>query len=343
MSQAAGLTVANGPSEASSKIEPAEPVASRSWGKRFLAGLLLGVIVWAGLLFYGDSADIFKSVASISLVVLGAILLVSTLNYAIRAIRWQLLLREVDVRIPVVESSVLFLSGLSMTLTPMKAGEILKSVLLKQSRQVSRAVTAPVVLAERVTDLAALVLLVSLGSLALEKGLYIAAAGAGLVLAIMIVCTVRPVGEALLSLLAHVPKVRDHQERLREAYLHLGALLGFRSFLVATALSLLAWGAHCWALLILVHSFPETALSIEGSLLAYATPLLAGSLSMLPGGLGLTEASMTGFLRELAGPGMTPGRAAATTILIRLVTFWWAIAVGLLALFVWRRRYTEHS
>ena len=43
-----------------------------NWGKRFLAGLLLGVLVWAGLLFYGDSADIVKSVASISLAVLGA-------------------------------------------------------------------------------------------------------------------------------------------------------------------------------------------------------------------------------------------------------------------------------
>ena len=60
---------------------------------------------------------------------------------------------------------------------------------------------------------------------------------------------------------------------------------------------------------------------------------------MLPGGLGLTEASMAGLLQELGGPGMTPAIAAASTILIRLVTFWWAIVVGLVSLAAWRRIY----
>ena len=60
---------------------------------------------------------------------------------------------------------------------------------------------------------------------------------------------------------------------------------------------------------------------------------------MLPGGLGLTEASMAGLLQGMGGPGLTAAIAAASTILIRLVTFWWAILVGVASLVLWRRRY----
>ena len=56
---------------------------------------------------------------------------------------------------------------------------------------------------------------------------------------------------------------------------------------------------------------------------------LAGALAMIPGGLGVAEGSMTGLL---VTNGVDKTAAVAGTMLIRLVTFWFAIALGLIAL-----------
>jgi uncharacterized protein (TIRG00374 family) len=57
---------------------------------------------------------------------------------------------------------------------------------------------------------------------------------------------------------------------------------------------------------------------------------------MLPGGLGVTEAGMTGLLQTLGGPAMTKEVATAATILVRLATLWFAVAIGLVALGIFR-------
>ena len=318
---------------------PRPETADGGWTLRLVMGLFLGVLVWAGLLFYGDVGDIMDATTSISTRVLLASLGLSTLNYLVRAVRWQRLLQTIEVRIPMGESTLVFLAGLSMTLTPMKVGEILKSALLKQSRSIPMAKTAPVVMAERITDLAAMVLLGSIGSLALDKGYYVAMSGMLFVGVIMSACTLRPVGEAFLRLCEKLPIIDQRTSALRNAYENLGVLVTPVPFLSGTLLGVIAWGTQCLALLVLVSSFEGVNFSFAESLFSYATPLLAGTLSMLPGGLGLTEVSMTGILSELGGEGMTPATAAASTILIRLVTFWWAIVVGLASLAVWRRRY----
>jgi glycosyltransferase 2 family protein len=64
---------------------------------------------------------------------------------------------------------------------------------------------------------------------------------------------------------------------------------------------------------------------------------LAGALSFLPGGLGVAEASMTGLIRALGD--VTKASAAAATVLIRLATLWFAVALGLVGLAVEERLY----
>ena len=72
----------------------------------------------------------------------------------------------------------------------------------------------------------------------------------------------------------------------------------------------------------------------------YATMTIAGALSFLPGGLGVTEAGMLALLAKL-GTGTGEGVAAAATFVTRLCTLWFAVVVGLVALVLFARR--KHS
>jgi hypothetical protein len=64
---------------------------------------------------------------------------------------------------------------------------------------------------------------------------------------------------------------------------------------------------------------------------------VAGALSFLPGGLGVTEAGMLAMLVRF-GVGLTRGSAAAATFVTRACTLWFAVALGLPALVLYTRR-----
>jgi glycosyltransferase 2 family protein len=79
-------------------------------------------------------------------------------------------------------------------------------------------------------------------------------------------------------------------------------------------------------------------LSLVDTVVVFSVGSLAGALSFLPGGLGVAEGSMTGLIQVL---GDVPKAAAvAATVLIRLATLWFAVALGLVGLAVeeWQYR-----
>ena len=61
----------------------------------------------------------------------------------------------------------------------------------------------------------------------------------------------------------------------------------------------------------------------------YALAMVAGALSALPAGLGGMEAVLTGLL---VAHGALPAAALTLPVLVRLLTLWLAVAVGVLAL-----------
>ncbi|MDB5932206.1 MAG: hypothetical protein JWR60_3913 [Polaromonas sp.] len=61
----------------------------------------------------------------------------------------------------------------------------------------------------------------------------------------------------------------------------------------------------------------------------YAVAMVAGALSALPAGLGGTEAVLTGLL---VAQGASAGAALSITVLVRLLTLWLAVVIGLLSL-----------
>src|SRR5690606_12923382 len=112
----------------------------------------------------------------------------ASFNYGLRFLKWQYYLARLEIRgIRAVDSLLIFLSGFVLTVTPGKLGEVFKSAVLQETHGVSAARTAPIVVAERLTDVVAIILLVLLGSLGFPGGLPWAMAGI-LCVALGLVC-----------------------------------------------------------------------------------------------------------------------------------------------------------
>jgi uncharacterized protein (TIRG00374 family) len=223
-----------------------------------------------------------------------------------------------------------------MSVTPAKLGEVLKSVLLKERRGVPVATSAPIVLAERLTDLIAVVGLAAVGALSSDR-IWFLAASAGLLAAIVLVVGVRPISERTARLLSRLPLLRRRAASVDELFRSARVLCRIGNLALPTLIAAAGWFCECIAMYAVAGAFPGVALGFADCVFVYSFSTVVGALLMLPGGLVGTEGTMSEMLAQRL-PHARQAVASATTILVRLATLWFAVLVGLVALAVLRTR-----
>ena len=302
--------------------------------RSLLISLGIALVVYLLLSLYADMELLSRNLLLFSWSVLPVVLFFSLLNYLFRFLKWSLYLRVLEVDLPVGTSLLIFLAGLAMSVTPGKLGELLKAFLLRSARGIPVARSAPIVLAERLTDFLALFLLSLLGIFSYQASLVLVIAGLGAVTALLAVVASRSLSLWLIQLLGKLPVIRRVAKKLEEAYLSLRSLVRPRFLLGATALSVVAWFFECLGFHVVLGGFGQVEPSLRLSTFIYSVATMAGAPS--PGGLGLTEGGMVGLTQALQS-GATPQMAVAATLVTRLCTLWLAVAIGLLALWAFQR------
>jgi uncharacterized protein (TIRG00374 family) len=249
-------------------------------------------------------------------------LLLSLLNYALRSERWRLYILSNGYRISRIDNLRIYVAGFALTTTPGKAGELIRGVFLKPYG-VTFHHTAAMFFSERVADLIAVLIITAAGLSQLHQGeIYYAILVLVLLLGLLVLRTRGP--EQLLRRLAGE---RKGVHWLANVAASSRALWRGRLLWQVQCLSVLAWfaeGLGAW--LVLRTLMPEMAL--ETGLFIYGFAMIVGALSFMPGGLGGTEATMTGLL---VLQGLSVPEAVAATVVIRLATLWFAVLLGLLA------------
>ena len=308
--------------------------------KKFLLLILLTVAVFVGLFSYGDFRDIGGQLSRFPVTYLLAALGLALVNYALRFLRWSYYLHFLKIRVPFVVSVLIFLAGLAMAITPGKAGELIKSYLLRDRVGVPVAESAPVVVMERLTDVISVVLLALLGLTLLPLTVLL-----GLALLPLTVLLVLPLVLVLIVVLValivtrrgdwpfDLPFIRRWSGGLRTSAEGMRRLAGPRPMTVAVILGAGAWFSEGVALWVILKGL-DAQVSLLRALSIYAAATLVGAVSALPGGLVGTEGSMVAMLQQ---SGITRGAATAGTLLVRLVTLWFAVALGMVALFCLNR------
>ena len=286
---------------------------------------LLAIAVFVGLALYGDLPELLHQVSSFPLTYWLAVLGLALVNYLLRLVRWHYYLRVLGIRIESGASVAIFMAGLVMAITPGRVGELAKSYFLKEKMDVSVARSSVVVIAERITDLVA-VLLLSLWGLTLIPygwvvGLVVLAA-----FGVFILVAVTPWGsEKMLRL----PVIRRWSPFLTTSRDGFRQIFSIKPLAIAVVLGMLAWFAEGCGLWLVLRGLDATG-SLGHAISIYAAATLLGAITLLPGGLVGTEGGMVALLQQVQG--MTKTQASSATFIIRICTLWFALLIGLLAL-----------
>ena len=305
--------------------------------RRWIWIVIIVVIGAAAIAMLGDVRLLAERLGGFRWPAFAAALGLALGNYAIRFARWSMYLRRQSVRVPIGSSALVFGAGLSLSITPGKLGELIKSYLLRELHDVPVTRTAPIVVAERVTDLIALLLLAVLGVAVYGIALPLVITAAALIASgLVLLAWPRPT-RALIDLATRPARLARLRAPLHDMYEGLAGLCRPATLIAATALAIPAWACECVGFALIVNAFPGEHVALGLAMVIYAATTIAGALSFLPGGLGVTDGAMAMWLVRGAAR-VDRSSAVDATLLTRLATLWFAVGLGLICLAFARRR-----
>lgn len=303
----------------------------RDLTRKLIAGLVFGFLVLLGVILFGDLRQVSGHVLAFRWSLFPFILGLTLFNYLLRFFKWHFYLGQIGVNnLSMLESARLFVAGFPLAVTPGKVGEALKGVWLNRRTGVQTARGVSVVVAERVSDGLAMILLSGLGVIAYPQYWPALASALVVLVAVVVISQIRPLALAILGFGEKIPRVKRFVHALHEFYEGSFTLFKPGATLFAVGLGTVSWlgegvGMYLILLGLGVPAGMDT-LSIAVFVLAFSTVI--GAVSTLPGGLGAAEASITGMLVLLLS--LETGTAAAATLLIRFATLWFGVGLGLL-------------
>ena len=311
------------------------PAAGRrvAWGRGLLISLVIAFAVPTGLGLYADFGDVSATLADFEWKLLPALLGLTALNYLARYLRWRKLVQLASGQTPDLRQDLLvFFAGTAMILTPARLGEWAKSYYARRLYGAPVARTAPIPLVERITDSLVMLLLATAGLVLFgwDRTVFVVVG----TVAVGAIMALRHRG--LLALLlrgaARFPPARRLLPAAEDFHESSRLLLSFTGLSWALSLGIVAWSLECLTFFLVLVGLgsPATWKLVVQAAFIFPIASLAGSFSLIPGGLGVTEAGITGMTQAIVSAPRSV--AVASALLVRAIILGFGFTLGLLAL-----------
>lgn len=331
--------------------------------RRILVGVLFGVVVYLGISIWVGIDEFQEALADFNWWLVLAAMGLSLANYLIRFAKWERYRTLLGIELDRATSFNIYMAGFSMGITPGKMGEVLKSWLIKKVTGTRIHHSAPIVVAERITDLLGFLILLAIGGIASQPD-YAWIFWSVLALCAVVLSLAGSEGFSVLvyRVVKNTPYFWRLAPKVEGSFASTRVLLRPREILLPTIISVFSWGCECVGFWLIAGGFVEGGVDFLFAVFVYAFSAVAGAVLILfPGGIGPTDFSMGTFLRreyssaldptafgagELAGEALndalvTAARplAGAAVLLTRICTLWFGVGIGLIALGIFRRRH----
>ncbi|MGF7117801.1 lysylphosphatidylglycerol synthase transmembrane domain-containing protein [Methanobacterium oryzae] len=299
--------------------------------------ILFAVAVYLAMCIYADFGTLLLALKGFNWIYIPVMIILTTVAYFIRFFKWNFFLKSVDVHLNLKDNLFVFFSGLGMIITPAKVGEIWKGWLIKDINGESLGKTVPVVIIDRVTDLIGLILLSLLGILYYKEGAYI------LIILIIIfsgffaAIKSKTISSKLISIMEK--RAGKYSKDIKTMHLTFEKTMEAKRIIGMSFVSAFAWFFECLALYFVILGFSQF-IGIIYSTFIFSFASLAGAVSMIPGGLGVAEATLSGLLQYF---GLTSTISVGVAIIIRFGTLWYGAILGFCVYLIFKKRIIGES
>ena len=277
-------------------------------------------------------------------------LLVYYSTFAIRSLRWKILLQNVGLdeasghRLPSIAGlgEIIFLSWFANCIMPAKLGDAYRAYLLKHNADVSFSMTFGTILAERIVDLLLTFVLLAVTGLVAFHGTLPSTILVGMQASLALVAVVIVGLLAMRNLGALIRRLLPSRLHRYYGSFEDGTLHSFRQLPLVLGYSLLAWLVEAGRLYFVVLSLGLAGIGFPVVLFTSIAGSLLTSLPGTPAGLGFVESVIIGILLISSNLGLVTGVdvgvATSVAILDRTISYWSIVIFGIVAYVVSKKK-----
>lgn len=298
--------------------------------KKLVIFTIIGIGIYSIILLISDISAIYEKFRSFKVEYVSVILGLIFSSWCVLYVRWVLLLKNSQITIPTKDNFLIYFAGFALAITPAKSGELIKSMILKEKFDIPHSHSVPIILMERFYDVIGTLIISLLGlwffGLA-SLPIVIIATGV-IVLALCAVYSSR-----IFNVFLRFFNKLNFFQKLATPLLSLQETVKKSSkskiALTSTTLTVTYRLIEALAIYVVLLGFGIDLIHYLNLAALYSFSIILGNISFVPGGLGVTEGSLTGLLSL---QGIEFSTAVGLALMIRLFTLWYAIIVGFVCL-----------
>ena len=309
------------------------------FNKKIFITIFAIIFFYSLFMMYADIQKIQYNFENININFLPIMISLLIFSIFIRSIIQKILLDQISVKLSIVENFKIFFSGLSMIFTPGGSGQLIKSYIIHKKYDHSIQKTLPLIFAERFLDLISITFVISI-TLIFHRS-YESFSILFLSLFIIgFVFTLTRNEKYLNSFFQKLQKIPKIGKAIPDTTIFISSVhLLHKKIILLKTLCLLIPITFIDGL-ISYFGFLSFDLDIGyfHSIQLFYTSLLLGVFSLIPGGIGIMEASLTSLLihQNISLPLST-----SITLFVRLCTIWLAFFIGTIVLVFITRKSRE--
>ncbi|QUC64788.1 flippase-like domain-containing protein [Nitrosopumilus sp. K4] len=288
--------------------------------KRILGFVLISIIFYFGVILYGDINQINQNFSVLDFRYIPAILSMVVVSIFLKSLRQKYLLQRENLDISVKDSVSIFCSGLAFLMTPGAIGTFAKSFFMKEKYGFQLSKTISVIIAERIFDLVGISgLVIIFMSFRFVDVLFLPITLFVILLIGFIFLASR---SFFTNRITNVLKKLIKQDGFEISFKN---ILTRKNIFTLTVFSIGCWFLDAVAFYLSFSAFITEINFFDASIIGLSS-LVAGFLTLIPGGIGITEVSLINLLIQY---NLDYDLATTATIFSRICTVWFATVLGI--------------
>ena len=250
------------------------------------------------------------------------------LAISLKYFRWSYYIGVLRLNISAKDSILVFTSGLLMSITPGKVGELLKSFLIKDKYKIPISLSSPIIISERIVEFIALLILGLFGLLLYTFGTEYLVLILTIIASLIIIVITNRFQNYFFQIVIKFSKSEEIKADIKVFKSSLKILFEKIHLIKMLLLSIITWIIECFAFYIIISGLIGNQ-SIVWAVFSYTVAIFIGAISMLPGGIGTTEGAL---IYILAQKQILDSDALLITLFIRIITLWIPVIIGFISL-----------
>ena len=301
-----------------------------------IAIIVVTILVYVSFLVISDVNSILDEFSNFKFEYLPIIITLIILAHVSLILRWSLLLKKSEIYIPTKSSILIFMGGISLSVIPGKAGELIKSELLKIKFDVPRSKSISIVIVEQLYTGIGLTITSLFGLYYFNLGLYVTIGFSILLIFVVLFLSSKRLFEKFPKFFSKIKFLSQFVENITQSQQIINNLITGTFVIKIITLSTLFWILISSAVYFIIVAFGIEIFEIFAIWTMYTNSIMLGFVSFLPLGIGVVEGSFAGFM---AYGGIDMSVALTLIIIIRLIVEWIPIGMGFISLkFVYNKK-----